>query len=1287
MGFTEDFFTSRRNYDDGASRVERPGTLWYYSEDNTLRVGDGSTPGGLILNTGGGGGGGTYVLPTASTTVKGGVKIDGTTIKINNQVISGFSGNYDDLANKPTIPTNTNQLTNNSGFITLSSLTWTNITNKPNFSTVATSGSYTDLSNLPNLFSGNYNDLTNKPTLFSGNYNDLTNKPTLAIVATTGNYNDLSNKPSLAVVATTGSYTDLLNRPSLFSGNYNDLTNKPTIPSNLNSLNDVVITSPVSGQVLQFNGTNWVNGIITWTDISSKPTFATVATTGSYTDLLNKPTIPAAQIQSDWNQTNNLSLDFIKNKPVLFSGNYNDLTNKPNLATVATTGSYNDLTNKPTLFSGNYNDLTNKPNLAGTYVWSISADDSTLITVNSGESIKIKGGVGISTSSDLEGNITITGFDGNYNSLTNRPTLSTVSYTGNYNDLINKPTLFSGNYNDLINKPNLAGTYTWNIAADDSTQRTINSGETLRIVGINGISTITDIEGNLTISGTVYDLSPYATKTYTDQELDKKLDKTDQYYFYLAGDDSTQRVINKSETIKFTGINGITTSTDIEGNLTITGTTYDLTPYATTNYVDTRFTNLIDGAPTLLDTLNELAAALNDDANFGGNIVTILNNKLDKDQQYKFSVAADDSTQRTISKDETVSFLGANGITTSSDSEGRITITGTTYDLTPYATISYANQELDKKLDKTQQYKFMISADDSTMVQVNKDENIQFVGNRNITTAINSEGKVTITGPDLSSYALITNVPVKLDDLIDVQLPATIPAGYVLKYDGAKWSAAADATVGGSGTDADTLDGFDSSYFLDYTNLNNRPDLYLQVAADDSTIRILTNNSTLQLVGANGINTSSSADGVITITGTTYDLTPYSTIAYVDQELDKKLDKGDQYKFSVSADDSTQRTIGTNETIKFIGGNGIDTASDSEGNITISASTHTLDSVTTSGNVTTNSISVGSVTATSIQSGNILPSADNSYYLGSASQRWHTLYVGPGSINIAGATISNINGTLAFGANVRFPDNTVQESASHFFIAGQDSTTVRINNGQTIKISGTSNIVTVVDADGNISLTGPDLSPFATTNYVDTRFTNLIDGAPNLLDTLNELSSALNDDANFATNVTTTLSNKLNISDRYRLYLAADDSTTYEIEKNSTVQLLGGTGITTSMDASGKITIDGFSGSYNDLVNKPSFRVSLINPTGTITEETTNVTALRFDTESAFDLTDLGNGEVKVQMNSTFKTWKVDGQQDLVATGLDTVEFVAGPGVSIETNPTAQVKSITFTMVWSSTNW
>ena len=44
---------------------------------------------------------------------------------------------------------------------------------------------------------------------------------------------------------------------------------------------------------------------------------ATVATTGDYDDLLNKPTIPAAQVQSDYAQADNTKVDYIKNKPDL----------------------------------------------------------------------------------------------------------------------------------------------------------------------------------------------------------------------------------------------------------------------------------------------------------------------------------------------------------------------------------------------------------------------------------------------------------------------------------------------------------------------------------------------------------------------------------------------------------------------------------------------------------------------------------------------------------------------------------------------------------------------------------------------------------------------------------------------------------------------------------------------------------------------------------------------------------------------------------------------------------
>ena len=54
-----------------------------------------------------------------------------------------------------------------------------------------------------------------------------------------------------------------------------------------------------------------------------------------------------------------------------------------------------------------------------------------------------------------------------------------------------------------------------------------------------------------------------------------------------------------------------------------------------------------------------------------------------------------------------------------------------------------------------------------------------------------------------------------------------------------------------------------------------------------------------------------------------------------------------------------------------------------------------------------------------------------------------------------------------------------------------------------------------------------DLSSYATETYVDTAVSNLVDTAPDALNTLNELAAALNDDANFAGTVTTSLSTKL----------------------------------------------------------------------------------------------------------------------------------------------------------------
>lgn len=62
---------------------------------------------------------------------------------------TGHTHTKSEITDFPTIPTKTSDLTNDSGFIT--DVSWNDVSNKPTFSTVATSGSYNDLTDKPTI--------------------------------------------------------------------------------------------------------------------------------------------------------------------------------------------------------------------------------------------------------------------------------------------------------------------------------------------------------------------------------------------------------------------------------------------------------------------------------------------------------------------------------------------------------------------------------------------------------------------------------------------------------------------------------------------------------------------------------------------------------------------------------------------------------------------------------------------------------------------------------------------------------------------------------------------------------------------------------------------------------------------------------------------------------------------------------------------------------------------------------------------------------------------------------
>ena len=109
-----------------------------------------------------------------------------------------------------------------------------------------------------------------------------------------------------------------------------------------------------------------------------------------------------------------------------------------------------------------------------------------------------------------------------------------------------------------------------------------------------------------------------------------------------------------------------------------------------------------------------------------------------------------------------------------------------------------------------------------------------------------------------------------------------------------------------------------------------------------------------------------------------------------------------------------------------------------------------------------------------------------------------------------------------------------------------------------------------------------------------------------------------------------------------------------------------------------------FKNSANQIKSFTSEGLEVTSITGT-TQRTpiTNVKRLVFDEDTGFNVSELSTGVVKVALGSTFKTWKITGQQDLVAVGEDTIQIVAGSGISLTTDPNSVIKKLTISATGS----
>lgn len=309
------------------------------------------------------------------------------------------------------------------------------IKNKPVLSTVATTGDYNDLQSKPvdvSYFNNDANYVTESTlsNYYTASYVDtlisniqagsaqLTNYYTKTEINDKfdGYYNKTEVDSKITTVNNrfddyyTSEYIDTL-ISNIQAGN-TDLTNyytKTEVDNNISAVNNkfaqyytsIVVDSklnakanlsdlkidttsttalsPVANEVL---GTKSGNSVV-------PVKLHKVSKTGDYNDLLNKPTIPAAQVQSDWSAVSGMGV--IANKPVLNTISTTSLSASSNesigssikLHKISKTGSWNDLVDKPTLSTvattGNYGDLDNIPDFKYISVSNVTADNKTTL--------------------------------------------------------------------------------------------------------------------------------------------------------------------------------------------------------------------------------------------------------------------------------------------------------------------------------------------------------------------------------------------------------------------------------------------------------------------------------------------------------------------------------------------------------------------------------------------------------------------------------------------------------------------------------------------------------------------------------------------------------------------------------------------------------------------------------------------------------------------------------------------------------------------------------------------
>ncbi len=860
-------------------------------------------------------------------------------------------------------------------------------------------------------------------------------------------------------------------------------------------------------------------------------------------------------------------------------------------------------------------------------------DSSTASSIQTNENFKIAGGTNITTSIsgdtltiNFNGSIPVSGTDfdpvGTDNST--NVTLDTSSYdylslsgqeiTLNQidatTDISNLSSIDVSTFINDIGYITQADIFSISIADDSSNVNTVDSGDTIRILGGTNIST--ELSGDtLTITNDFTQDFRYASLTGAPTDLSDFNNDVGYvtagdigvYALNVADDSSTEIIITNTETLTIRG--GTDISTSIGGGNTIdinfTGTIpqsgTDFDPVGTDNSTDVTLVTTSYDYLSLSGqeiTLNQIDATT-DISNLSSlNVSTFINDAgyITSADTFSLTIADDSSNINVVDPGDTIKIAGGTNISTE--------ISGDTITITNDFTQDFAYSSLTGVPTNVSSFNndagyitsadiFTISfADDtSTVVTPDSGSTIRIIGGTNISTAFNGD-TITITNDFTQdfAYSSLTGAPTNVSTFNN-------DAGYI--------------------TDADV-------------------DIYSFFVSDDSSTTTEINRlETLNIAGGTNISTSLSGD-TITITNDFTQDFAYSSLTGAPTNVSSfnndvgYITNADIFTLFVGDDASTVREIGTGETIRFIGGTNISTTVDTEGNITIT-NDFTQDFAYSSltgapTNVSSFNNDAGYITSADIFSISFVD--DSSTVLTPDSGESIKIAGGTNiSTSISGDTITITNDftqDFAYSSLTGAPTNVSQFNNDAGYITSADTFSLNISDdasnvnvidsGDTIKIAGGTDISTslsgdtlTINFDGSIPVSGTDFDPVGTDNSTDvtldtTSYDYLSLSGQEI--TLNQIDATTDISNLNSINVSTFINDAGYLTTGNFMFSLVDDtSTSTGISVGETLQVLGGTNITTTISGD-TLTID-FDGTI------PTNNNELINGAGYITNSSFNI--------------------------------------------------------------------------------